>query len=125
MPRASKGLLATALLALGLQLFVLAWGRSAADVRMIWMSVLLPLLVLGVAAHMIHERPLLATVVAVSTLASAGLRVVIVQYQQQKSAAAIAEAEQKFRALFHDNPQPTCLYDPTTGAIPRSESGCN
>jgi len=85
-----------------------SWGS-------LWMSVLLPLLVLGVAAHMIHERPLLATIVTVSTLASAGLRVVIVQYQQQKSAAAIAEAEQKFRALFHDNPQPTCLYDPTTG----------
>jgi len=85
-----------------------SWGS-------LWMSVLLPLLVLGVAAHMIHERPLLATLVAVSTLASAGLRVVIVQYQQQKSAAAIAEAEEKFRALFHDNPQPTCLYDPDTG----------
>ena len=85
-----------------------SWGS-------LWMSVLLPLLVLGVAAHMIHERPLLATMVAVSTLASAGLRVVIVQYQQQKSAAAIAEAEQKFRALFHYNPQPTTLYDPNTG----------
>ena len=89
-------------------LYAETWGS-------LWMSVLLPLLVLGVAARMIHERPLLATVVAVSTLASAGLRVVIVQYQQQKSAAAIAEAEQKFRALFHDNPQPTCLYNPNTG----------
>jgi two-component system, cell cycle sensor histidine kinase and response regulator CckA len=85
-----------------------SWGS-------LWMSVLLPLLALGVAAHMIHGRPLLATMVAVSTLASAGLRVVIVQYEQQKSAAAIAEAEQKFRALFHDNPQPTTLYDPTNG----------
>ena len=79
------------------------------------MSVLLPLLVLGVAARMIHERPLLATIVAVVTLGSAGLRIVIVQHQQQKSAAAIAEGEQKFRALFHDNPQPTFLYDPSTG----------
>jgi two-component system cell cycle sensor histidine kinase/response regulator CckA len=85
-----------------------SWGS-------LWMSVLLPLLALGVAARMIQERPLFATVVAVTTLASAGLRVVIVQYQQQKSASAIAEAEQKFRALFHNNPQPTCLYDPSTG----------
>src|ERR1700751_802824 len=35
MPRASKGLLVTALLALGLQVFVLAWSRSVDDVRMI------------------------------------------------------------------------------------------
>src|SRR5215469_3948805 len=79
------------------------------------MSVLLPLIVLGVAARMIHEPPLMATIVAVVTLGSAGLRIVIVQHQQQKAAAATLEAEQKFRALFHDNPQPTCLYDPRTG----------
>lgn len=85
-----------------------SWGS-------LWMSVLLPLVVLGVAARMVHERPLLATVVVVVTLGSAGLRIVIVQHQQQKAAVAIAEAEQKFRALFHDNPQPTCLYDPRTG----------
>jgi PAS domain S-box-containing protein len=85
-----------------------SWGS-------LWMSVLLPLIVLGVAARMIHERPLMATVVAVVTLGSAGLRIVIVQHQQQKAAAATVEAEQKFRALFHDNPQPTCLYDPRTG----------
>jgi PAS domain S-box-containing protein len=85
-----------------------SWGS-------LWMSVLLPLVVLGVAARMIHERPLMATVVAVVTLGAAGLRIVIVQHQQQKAVAAMAEAEQKFRALFHDNPQPTCLYDPRSG----------
>jgi PAS domain S-box-containing protein len=85
-----------------------SWGS-------LWMSVLIPLIVLGVAARMIHERPLMATVVAVVTLASAGLRIVIVQHHQQKAAAATVEAEQKFRALFHDNPQPTYLYDPRTG----------
>jgi PAS domain S-box-containing protein len=85
-----------------------SWGS-------LWMSVLLPLIVLGVAARMIHERPLMATIVAVITLGSAGLRIVIVQHQQQKAVAATVEAEQKFRALFHDNPQPTCLYDPRTG----------
>jgi two-component system, cell cycle sensor histidine kinase and response regulator CckA len=85
-----------------------SWGS-------LWMSVLLPLLVLGVAARMIHERPLLATIVAVLTLGSASLRIVLTQHQQQKSAAAIAEAERKFRTLFHDNPQPTWLYDPNTG----------
>jgi PAS domain S-box-containing protein len=85
-----------------------SWGS-------LWMSVLLPLIVLGVAARMIHERPLMATVIAVITLGSAGLRIVIVQHRQQKAAAATVEAEQKFRALFHNNPQPTCLYDPRTG----------
>ena len=85
-----------------------SWGS-------LWMSVLVPLLVLGVATRMIHERPLLATVVAVSTLAAAGLRIVLTQQQQQKAAQAVIEAEQKFRAMFHDNPQPTCLYDPANG----------
>ncbi len=87
-----------------------SWGS-------LWMSVLLPLLVLGVATRMIHERPLVATVVAVITLASAGLRIVLTQHQQQRSAQAVAEAEQKFRALFHNTPQPTCLYDPASGCF--------
>jgi two-component system cell cycle sensor histidine kinase/response regulator CckA len=85
-----------------------SWGS-------LWMSVLLPLLVLGVGARMIHERPLLATVLAVVTLASAGVRIVLTQHQQQRAAQAMAAAEQKFRALFRNNPQPTCLYDPWSG----------
>ena len=85
-----------------------SWGS-------LWMSVLVPLLVLGVATRMIHERPLLATLVAVTTLAAAGMRVVLTQQQQLQAAQAVAEAEQKFRAMFHDNPQPTCLYDPASG----------
>lgn len=40
----------------------------------LWMSVLLPLVVLGVASRLAHERPLLATLVVVVTLASSGAR---------------------------------------------------
>jgi two-component system, cell cycle sensor histidine kinase and response regulator CckA len=85
-----------------------SWGS-------LWMSVLLPLVVLGVASRMTHERPLLATVVVVVTLAAAGIRIVVTQHQQQRATQSMAEAEQKFRALFHNNPQPTCLYDPADG----------
>jgi len=80
----------------------------------LWMSVLLPLVVLGVASRMSHERPLLATVVAVVTLASAGARNLLTQRQEQQAAQAMVAAEKKFRILFRDNPQPTVLYDPVT-----------
>jgi len=81
----------------------------------LWMSVLFPLVVLGVASRLAHERPLLATVVAVVTLASSGARSLLTQRQEQHAAHAMIEAERKFRILFRDNPQPTVLYDPATG----------
>jgi PAS domain S-box-containing protein len=79
------------------------------------MSVSLPLIVLGVASRLAHERPLLATVIVVLTLASSGARSLLTQRQEQQAAQAMVEAEKKFRILFRDNPQPTCLYDPETG----------
>jgi len=79
------------------------------------MSVLFPLVVLGVASRLAHERPLLATIVVVVTLASSGARSFLTQRQEQQAAHAMVEAEKKFRTLFRDNPQPTVLYDPTTG----------
>lgn len=81
----------------------------------LWMSVSLPLIVLGVASRLAHERPLLATVIVVLTLASSGARSLLTQRQEQQAAQAMIEAEKKFRILFRDNPQPTCLYDPETG----------
>jgi two-component system, cell cycle sensor histidine kinase and response regulator CckA len=81
----------------------------------LWMSVLLPLIILGVASRMAHERPLLATVLVVVTLASSGARSLLTQRQEQQAAHAMVEAEKKFRVLFQDNPQPTILYDPATG----------
>jgi two-component system cell cycle sensor histidine kinase/response regulator CckA len=81
----------------------------------LWMSVLLPLVVLGVASRLAHERPILATVVVVVTLASSGARSLLTQRQEQQAAHAMVAAEKKFRILFRDNPQPTCLYDPATG----------
>ena len=44
-----------------------SWGS-------LWMSVLLPLVILGVASRLVHERPLLATIVVVVTLAASGSR---------------------------------------------------
>jgi len=85
-----------------------SWGS-------LWMSVLLPLVVLGVASRLAHERPLLATIVVVITLASSGARSLLTQRQEQQAAHAIVAAEKKFRILFRDNPQPTVLYDPATG----------
>jgi PAS domain S-box-containing protein len=85
-----------------------SWGS-------LWMSLLLPLLVLAIATRIAQEKPLLAAVVVCVTLISAGARIVLTQHYQQRAAQATAEAEQKFRALFEDNPQPTCLYDPATG----------
>jgi two-component system cell cycle sensor histidine kinase/response regulator CckA len=81
----------------------------------LWMSVSLPLIILGVASRLAHERPLLATILVVITLASSGARSLLTQRQEQQAAQAIVEAEKKFRILFRDNPQPTCLYDPETG----------
>jgi PAS domain S-box-containing protein len=81
----------------------------------VWISVLLPLLVVGVAGRLAHERPLLATVLVVITLASAGARSYFTHQQERQAARAMIEAEKKFRILFQDNPQPTCLYDPSTG----------
>jgi len=85
-----------------------SWGS-------LWMLLLLPLAVLGVASRIAQERSLLAAVVVGVTLASAGARIALTQHQQQRAARATVEAEQKFRALFEDNPQPTCLHDPATG----------
>jgi two-component system, cell cycle sensor histidine kinase and response regulator CckA len=85
-----------------------SWGS-------LWMSVLLPLVILGVASRLVHERPLLATIVVVVTLASSGLRSLLAHRHEQQTAHAMLEAEKKFRLLFEDNPQPTCLYDPATG----------
>jgi len=81
----------------------------------LWMSVLLPLIVLGVASRLIHERPLLATIVVVITLAASGSRSLLMHRHERHAAQAMVEAEKKFRILFQDNPQPTCLYDPDTG----------
>ena len=81
----------------------------------LWMSVSLPLIVLGVASRLAHERPLLATVIVVLTLACSGARSLLTQRQEQQAAQAMVAAEKKFRILFRDNPQPTCLYDPETG----------
>ena len=85
-----------------------SWGS-------LWMSVLLPLVILGVASRLIHERPLLATIVVVVTLGTSGSRSLLTHRHEQRTAQAMVEAEKKFRLLFEDNPQPTCLYDPTTG----------
>jgi len=85
-----------------------SWGS-------LWMSVLLPLVILGVASRLIHERPLLATIVVVVTLATSGSRSLLTHRHGQQTAQAMIEAEKKFRMLFEDNPQPTCLYDPPTG----------
>jgi PAS domain S-box-containing protein len=79
------------------------------------MSLLLPLLVLAIATRIAQEKPLLAAVVVCVTLIAAGARIVLTQHYQQRATLATAEAEQKFRALFEHNPQPTCLYDPATG----------
>ena len=81
----------------------------------IWISVLLPLLIVGMAGRLAHERPMLATIVVVITLASAGARSFFSHRQERQSARAMIAAEKKFRILFQDNPQPTCLYDPVTG----------
>jgi PAS domain S-box-containing protein len=81
----------------------------------LWMSILLPLIVLGVASRLTHERPLLATVLVVVTLASSGARSLLTQRQEQQTAHAMVAAEKKFRILFQDNPQPSYLYDPNTG----------
>jgi PAS domain S-box-containing protein len=85
-----------------------SWGS-------LWMSVLLPLVILGVASRLIHERPLLATIVVVVTLATSGSRSLLTHRHGQQTAQAMIEAEKKFRMLFEDNPQPTYLYDPPTG----------
>ena len=94
-------------------------GRSSGARReslgSLWLSVLLPLVVLGVASRMVHELPLVATTVVVVTLASSGVRSLLTQRHEQQSAQAMVAAEQKFRILFQDNPQPTYLYDPDTG----------
>jgi hypothetical protein len=79
------------------------------------MSLLLPLLVLAIATRIAQEKPLLAAVVVCITLIAAGARIVLTQHYQQRATLATAEAEQKFRALFEHNPQPTCLYEPATG----------
>jgi two-component system, cell cycle sensor histidine kinase and response regulator CckA len=85
-----------------------SWGS-------LWMSVLLPLIILGVASRLVHERPLLATIVVVVTLASSGSRSLLTHRHEQQTAQAMIAAEKKFRILFEDNPQPTCLHDPDTG----------
>jgi PAS domain S-box-containing protein len=85
-----------------------SWGS-------LWMSVLLPLVILGVASRLVHERPMLATIVVVVTLASSGSRSLLTHRHEQQTAQAMVAAEKKFRILFQDNPQPTCLYDPDTG----------
>jgi len=85
-----------------------SWGS-------LWMSVLLPLVILGVASRLIHERPLLATIVVVVTLATSGSRSLLIHRHEQQTAQAMLEAEKKFRMLFEDNPQPTVLYKPETG----------
>ena len=85
-----------------------SWGS-------LWMSVLLPLVILGVASRLVHERPLLATIVVVVTLAASGSRSLLIHRHEQQTAQAMLEAEKKFRMLFEDNPQPTVLYEPETG----------
>jgi len=90
-----------------------SWGS-------LWMSLLLPLLVLAVATRIAQEKPLLAAVIVCVTLIAAGTRIVLTQHYHQRAALATAEAEQKFRALFEHNPQPTCLYDPANGAFWKS-----
>ena len=81
----------------------------------LWMSVLLPLVVLGIATRMAHERPGMAAVVVVITLASSGARSLLTQRHEQQTAHAMVAAEKKFRILFQDNPQPTYLFDPDSG----------
>jgi PAS domain S-box-containing protein len=85
-----------------------SWGS-------LWMSVLLPLIILGVASRMVHERPLLATIVVVITLSLSGARSLLTHRHELQTSQAMVQAEKKFRILFEDNPQPTCLYDPTSG----------
>src|SRR4029077_17866499 len=69
----------------------------------------------GVASRLIHERTLLATIVGGGTLATSGSRSLLTHRHGQQTPQAMIEAEKKFRMLFEDNPQPTCLYDPPTG----------
>jgi hypothetical protein len=63
-----------------------SWGS-------LWMSVLLPLVILGVASRLVHEQPLLATIVVVLTLASSGARSLLTHRHEQQTAQAMVEAE--------------------------------
>ncbi len=57
-----------------------SWGS-------LWMSVLLPLVILGVASRLIHERPLLATIVVVVTLGTSGSRSLLTHRHEQRNRA--------------------------------------
>jgi PAS domain S-box-containing protein len=78
---------------------------------------LLPILVLAFSAYMAPQYPAIALTFVVSSFVLYSLRLGMTQGKQERAKLELAEAEERFRSLFHKNALPMWVVERSTGAF--------
>ena len=78
---------------------------------------LLPIVVLSFSAYMAARYPVIALAFVVASFVCYSVRLAITQYQQQQAQHELADAEERFRSLFHKNSLPMWVVETATGTF--------
>jgi two-component system cell cycle sensor histidine kinase/response regulator CckA len=78
---------------------------------------LLPIVVLAVSGYMARRHPEIALAFVITSFACYSCRLAITQFHQEGAKRALAEAESRFRTLFHQNSLPMLVFDRQTGSL--------
>jgi PAS domain S-box-containing protein len=86
---------------------------------------LLPIAVLVFSGYMARRYPIVAVTFVVVAFLLYSLRLAVTQYRQEDAKRALADAEQRFRTLFHQNSLPMWVFARATGEIlEANDSAC-
>jgi hypothetical protein len=78
---------------------------------------LLPIVVLALSGYMARRHPEIALTFVITSFACYSCRFAITQFRQEGAKRALAEAESRFRTLFHQNSLPMLVFERQTGCF--------
>ena len=78
---------------------------------------LLPIAVLVFSGYMARRYPIVAVTFVVVAFVTYSLRLAVTQFRQEDAKRALADAEHRFRTLFHQNSLPMWVFARATGEI--------
>jgi PAS domain S-box-containing protein len=108
-------------------LLALFWPTASSEAEPVWgirrvlsshiSPSLLPIAVLVFSGYMARRYPIVAVTFVVIAFLLYSLRLAVTQYRQEDAKRALADAEQRFRTLFHQNSLPMWVFARATGEI--------
>ena len=78
---------------------------------------LLPIAVLAFSGYMARRYPVVAVTFVVVAFVLYSLRLAVTQFRQEEAKRALADAELRFRTLFHQNSLPMWVFARATGEV--------